>query len=58
MHTVRAAVRKLYVGRDPGSVRFRYGLIVFDLSTILFFISTAHLPHRPGLVLAAAWPGC
>ncbi|MCE8507755.1 ion transporter [Ruegeria pomeroyi] len=45
MHTVKAAVRKLYVGREPGSVRFRYGLILFDLSTILFFIATAHLPH-------------
>ncbi|WP_299642528.1 ion channel [uncultured Ruegeria sp.] len=50
---MKQIVRYLYIGHDPISVWFRYALILFDVTTIVFFVATAHVPHGPGLVLAS-----
>lgn len=42
MHTV---LKSLYEGNSPAAHRFRYGLLVFDLATILFVITTSFFPH-------------
>ena len=44
------AVRLLYSGRSRQAVRFRYGLIAFDLATIVYFIATATVPLTPALI--------
>ncbi|MBO9432917.1 potassium channel family protein [Ruegeria sp. R13_0] len=44
---MKKAVKFLYIGKDPISVWFRYGLILFDVVTIIFFVATAHFPHGP-----------
>lgn len=46
---LKAEVTELYTGEQPGSVRFRYLLILFDACTILFFIITAPLVHTPAI---------
>lgn len=51
---MKQAVKFLYVGRGPVSIRFRYCLILFDALTIVFFVATAHVTHGPGLI-AASW---
>ncbi|WP_171122911.1 MULTISPECIES: ion channel [unclassified Ruegeria] len=51
MAKVKQTLKYLYIGRDPISVWFRYGLILFDLVTIVFFVATAHVPHGPGLTV-------
>jgi len=38
-------IRLLYTGRSANARRFRYGLIVFDAASIVYFILTAALPH-------------
>ncbi|MDX2483681.1 MAG: ion channel [Pseudodonghicola sp.] len=38
---LKTRVKRLYKGAEPRSVRFRYGLIVFDAVSILYFIVTA-----------------
>ena len=43
----KTLVTDLYTGRSRRSVRFRYGLILFDLITIFFFIVIAALPTTP-----------
>jgi voltage-gated potassium channel len=40
-------IRLLYAGRSAKARRFRYGLIVFDAATILYFIFTAAIPQTP-----------
>ena len=40
---MKDAVEKLYNGRSRRATRFRYGLIAFDVVTIVFFIATAPL---------------
>lgn len=35
----------LYEGDSPGAHRFRYGLLAFDITTILFVIVTSFFPH-------------
>ena len=40
-------IRLLYQGRSANARRFRYGLIVFDAATIVYFILTAAVPHTP-----------
>jgi voltage-gated potassium channel len=37
-------IRLLYTGQSQRARRFRYGLIAFDASTIVYFIATAALP--------------
>ncbi len=44
---MKQTVKFLYIGKDPVSVWFRYGLILFDVATIVFFVATAHFPHGP-----------
>ncbi len=51
MAKVKRTLKYLYIGHDPVSVWFRYGLILFDLVTIVFFVATAHVPHGPGLTI-------
>jgi voltage-gated potassium channel len=36
-----ARLRELYEGESPGASRFRYGLLVFDVATILYIIATS-----------------
>ena len=40
----KRTLRQLYEGATPQGVRFRYGLLVFDIVTILFIIATSFLP--------------
>jgi voltage-gated potassium channel len=41
--TMHDRVRLLYEGRSQRATRFRYGLLVFDAVTIIFFLATATL---------------
>ena len=41
-------LRAIYEGRSADAQRFRYGLLIFDVATILFIITTSFLPR-------AAW---
>ncbi|MFO7758659.1 MAG: ion channel [Roseovarius sp.] len=50
----RDRVRLLYEGRSKRATRFRYGLLVFDAVSIVFFIATATLPLTPALIAADA----
>ena len=50
---VKQAIKFLYIGKDPISVRFRYTLILFDAATIIFFVATAHGGHGPGITLVS-----
>lgn len=45
MSAFKTTVRGLYTGSGSNSIKFRYGLILFDAVTILFFVGTAHLEH-------------
>ncbi len=40
-----ARLSELYEGDSPGAHRFRLGLLIFDLTTILFVIVTSFFPH-------------
>jgi voltage-gated potassium channel len=40
------SVRSLYEGATPEGVRFRYGLLAFDIVTVLFIIATSFLPSN------------
>jgi voltage-gated potassium channel len=42
--SLRSNVRRLYEGATPDGVRFRYGLLAFDVVTVLFIIATSFLP--------------
>lgn len=44
--TLRASIRSLYEGESNAAVRFRYGLLGFDLATIIFVIASSFL-HWP-----------
>lgn len=48
--TLRDRLRALYFGTDPAARRFRYGLVGFDLVTILLFIVTASIEEPWWLV--------
>lgn len=45
----KSKVNQLYTGRQRYAVNFRYGLILFDATTIMFFIGVAPVPHGPWL---------
>lgn len=47
-------IRELYEGESPAAHRFRYGLLAFDLATILFVIATSFFPHTRLVELADA----
>lgn len=51
MASVSERVRGLYEGEDPTAQRFRYGLLIFDVATILFVILTSFF-RRNGWVEA------
>ncbi|KAE9627849.1 two pore domain potassium channel family protein [Parasedimentitalea maritima] len=57
MVKLKKKLRVLYRGRSHAAVRFRYGLIAFDVVTILFFIATSHIEHGLGLVGLSALVG-
>jgi len=40
-------LRLLYEGDTPEAHQFRYGLLVFDVATILFIVLTSFLPRSP-----------
>ncbi|ANP38306.1 ion transporter [Phaeobacter gallaeciensis] len=50
MQNLKKRINTLYEGASPGAVRFRYGIIIFDGLSILFFIATAHVDHGPMLI--------
>jgi voltage-gated potassium channel len=43
--TLQERLRLLYFGKSETAHRFRYGLLVFDIVTILFIIGTTFLPR-------------
>jgi len=45
----KAWLRQLYEGGSPAARRFRYGLLVFDLLSLLYIVATSFLPR--GLLL-------
>jgi voltage-gated potassium channel len=45
----QAALRQLYEANTPRGHRFRYGLLVLDLVTIVFIVATSFIP-RNGLI--------
>ncbi|HKL70473.1 ion channel [Salibaculum sp.] len=51
---LRDRVRLLYEGRSRRASRFRYGLLVFDFVTIVFFLGTAAMPITRQLLIADA----
>jgi len=52
--TVLERIRSLYQGDSPEAHRFRYGLLVFDVVTILFVIVTSFFPHTRPVEIADA----
>jgi len=47
MDGVKATLKELYYGASRAARRFRYGLVAFDLFTIVvFFVSTLHIAPR------------
>lgn len=57
MARIKQTVKFLYIAHDPVSVWFRYCLILFDAASIVFFVSTANVPHGPGITLASLCVG-
>ena len=49
---LRKAAELLYTGRSRNAAMFRYGLIGFDIVTILFFIATVPLDPTPTILTA------
>ena len=47
MKKLDRGIRELYAGHGQRARRFRYGLIAFDLATIVYFIGTVVLPETP-----------
>jgi voltage-gated potassium channel len=43
------SVRLLYTGRSRRAAMFRYGLVVFDIATIIYFLLTVAAEQRPVL---------
>jgi voltage-gated potassium channel len=41
----REALRALYEGHSPRAHRFRYGLLAFDIATLIFIVGTSFLPR-------------
>jgi voltage-gated potassium channel len=50
--TVTDRIRALYEADTPRGVRFRYGLLAFDLATVLFIIVSSFLPRSRALEVA------
>jgi hypothetical protein len=45
--SLRERLRFLYFGKSETAHRFRYGLLVFDVGTILFIIGTSFMAQAP-----------
>src|SRR5680860_800240 len=45
--SLRERLRLLYLGKSQTAHRFRYGLLVFDIGTILFIIGTSFVSRAP-----------
>ena len=45
----RERLRLLYFGRSIAAHRFRYGLLAFDIITILFIVATSFAPRSPAI---------
>ena len=54
----RRALRRLYEAATPTGRRFRYGLLVFDIVTVLYIVVTSFLPHEPWIGVVDALLGC
>ena len=57
MNSLRSTIKSLYDGQNTRSRRFRYGLILFDSLTIIYFIATAALPSTPVITAVNAFFG-
>lgn len=44
---LRERLRLLYHGRSVAAHRFRYGLLAFDIVTIIFIVGTSFIPREP-----------
>ncbi|MEX2408170.1 MAG: ion transporter, partial [Rhodovibrionaceae bacterium] len=55
---LRTILDTCYNGRTRRAAAFRYALIVFDVSTIVFFIATAPLPSEPWILAVDLVLGC
>jgi voltage-gated potassium channel len=42
----RLHLKALYEGRSEQAHRFRYGLLVFDIVTLLFIVATSFIPRE------------
>jgi voltage-gated potassium channel len=51
MEDMHRKVRLLYTGKSQRARRFRYGLLVFDSLTIIYFLATAALSMTPLLIV-------
>jgi voltage-gated potassium channel len=49
--TTGTLLRELYEGESRGAVRFRYGLLLFDVLTIVFLVATSFVEGGPILEL-------
>ena len=45
--TLKSRLFQLYKGHTAPSQRFRYGLLLFDLFSVAFFVATLPLPNTP-----------
>ncbi|NBJ12642.1 potassium channel family protein [Microvirga arsenatis] len=45
-------LRLLYEGDTPEAHRFRYALLVFDITTVAFIVASSFLPHSPAVQIA------
>ena len=52
MERLKKAIELLYTGRSRSAAFFRYVLIGFDLSTIIFFVITTPLAPTVGILIA------
>ncbi|MBU2582011.1 MAG: potassium channel family protein [Alphaproteobacteria bacterium] len=52
--TWRETFRGLYHGHEPGARRFRYGILAFDIFTILFFIGSSAYEYELWVLIADA----
>ena len=55
--TTGTLLRELYEGESRGAVRFRYGLLLFDVLTIVFMVATSFVDGGPILELIDATIG-
>ncbi len=52
--SLRETIRGLYHGNEPASRAFRFGLLTFDIFTIVFFIGSSVFDHSQWILIADA----